>query len=49
MRSRSEFEPVDPKLDMLFRLILGVRLGGAATVEFAGGVMTPLTDELVVE
>lgn len=48
MRSRSELLPVEPKLEVLFTLILGVRLGGGV-VEFAGGVMTPLTDELVVE
>lgn len=49
MRSLSELVPVEPRLDVTFKLMLGVKLGGAVTVEFAGGVMTPLIDELVVE
>jgi hypothetical protein len=38
---------MEPKLDVIFMLALGVTLGGAVTDELKGGTMEPLTDELV--
>jgi len=49
VRSLSEFVPVDPRLVVTFMLTLGVRLGGAVTVELVGGTTERLTAELVVE
>jgi len=33
----------------MFKLMLGVRLGGGEVVELSGGVVEPLTVDLVVE
>lgn len=49
MRSLSEFVPVEPRLLVTFKLTLGVRLGGAVTVELVGGTIERLIAELVVE
>lgn len=49
MRSRSELVPVDPRLVVMFKLTLGVKLAGGEVVEFTGGTPEPLTSELVIE
>jgi hypothetical protein len=46
-RGWSELVPVEPKLNVMLTLALGVTLGGAVTDEFEGGTIDPLTDELV--
>jgi hypothetical protein len=39
--------PVEPRLDVIFILELGVTLGGVVTDELEGGTMEPETVELV--
>jgi hypothetical protein len=46
-RGCSELVPVEPKLDVMFMLTLGVILGEAVTDAFEGGAIDPLTEELV--
>jgi hypothetical protein len=46
-RGLSELVPVEPTLDVKFKLALGVTLGGAVVDEFTGGTTDPLMVELV--
>jgi hypothetical protein len=46
-RGWSELVPVEPRLDVIFMLELGVALGGAVTDELEDGVMEPETVESV--
>jgi hypothetical protein len=46
-RGLSELVPVEPTLEVKFKLALGVTLGGAVVDEFTGGTTDPLMVELV--
>jgi hypothetical protein len=46
-RGLSELVPVEPMLEVKFKLLLGVTLGGAVVDEFTGGTTDPLMVELV--